>query len=251
MKIILFRLSNLLLTLYVGFIISFNSYFLYKFYERYNNTIEKNIKLGKNWEPNFISNTEIFELIIISIFVTLILLTFNWIVFGKLSFWINKNKYVDNIVNLKKFIFRISRVFSIFCIVMFLLYFVIKTFDYLDFGRIRFKRHLIFLYISSFVFFFNIVFFRECSLWINKEVKVQKIFNLTNIKYTLSKIILVICVCLFLTYCIGHSTNLLNGRSFRFEDGLIFLFLSPTFLIYNYLIFGKIRFLVQKPNENN
>tara|TARA_B100000963_G_scaffold239811_1_gene209757 strand:+ start:224 stop:982 length:759 start_codon:yes stop_codon:yes gene_type:complete len=250
MKLFLFRLSNLLLLISIGFVIFFNSYSLYKINEKYNRTIENNIKLGRDWKPNFISEYEIGQLIFYSTLAISILLIFNWLVFGKFSFKINKEKYVEDLVDLKKFVFRISRVFSIFCIITFTIYLMSKAVDYLQFSRIRLMRELEFLYISSFVFFFNIVFFRECSLWINKEVKVQKIFNLTNIKYTLSKIILVICVCLFLQYCIEILYFYIRRNEINFERGLIYLFLSLTSLIYNYLSFGKIRFVVHKPNEN-
>lgn len=250
MNIFLFRLSNLISTISIGFIIILNSIMFLKKYDRYERRVD-NLILNINGEVEFISNKEILQHLVYSILVLLILMTFHWLIFGKLSLWIKKDKYIDDIVNIKKFIFRISRVFSIFCIVMFLFYFISKTVDYFQFGRIRFLREIILLHISSLIFFFNIVFFRECSLWINKEVKVQKIFNLTNIKYTLSKIILVICVCLFLQYCMEVLYSYYRWNGPNFEKGLIYLFLSPTFLIYNYLCFGKLRFLVQKPIENN
>ena len=73
MNIFLFRLSNLISTISIGFIITLNSVMFFKKYDRYEYRVE-NLISNINGELEFISNKEILQHIVYSILVLLILI---------------------------------------------------------------------------------------------------------------------------------------------------------------------------------
>lgn len=112
--------------------------------------------------------------IIVSIFIITLI---NWVTFGSVYLWINKKTYSDNILNKSNFKFRISRILSIFCIFMSLLYFILLILHYIESNELVLNRQIapnftliIFLMMSLTILLFNWLYFRKISLWIHNPI---------------------------------------------------------------------------------
>lgn len=111
---------------------------------------------------------------IVSIFIIILV---NWVAFGSVSLWINKKTYSDNILNKSNSKFRISRILSIFCIFISLLYFILPILNYIESNELVFNRQIasnfipiVFLMMSLTILLFNWLYFRKISLWIHNPI---------------------------------------------------------------------------------
>ena len=170
MKIFLFRISRIVSVTIMSSIIFLVSFLFYNQSQIRESNLElRKLDVGPLWLSNDeISNDQIFLILFLYIVLLIILLTFNWLVLSQCSVWVNRKKYLDNIENVKKIIFRFSRVLSVVCIFFLIVFFVRVVNLYIDENKIIFDK-IFLLFISFTILIFNYLFFGKLSIWIKKS----------------------------------------------------------------------------------